>query len=292
MDNQKHIAILLATYNGERYLREQLDSLFSQTFKDWTLYIHDDGSTDNTLEIVKEYQLSHNNIQILGYPSTGGAKNNFLSMLRHVDADYYFFCDQDDVWAKDKVEISLTTMQLEERAHPDKPVIVCCDLFVVDEKLHIISNSFFDYQNIHPEYLTTFNELGASNICPGCTMVINRRSKEAVVFPADKATMHDSWIILCTMRANGIVNCIRKSLVYYRQHGDNTLGARDASKITLAYKLRHLRNVIRLNWMTYRMLRALNYGSIMKFLYYKRLYVKRIAKAQRTNDKAIHIHHV
>lgn len=87
----EHIAILLATYNGEKYLREQLDSLYQQTFTNWNIYIHDDGSTDHTSDILNEFAEKHDNFIILDYPSQHGAKDNFLSMLQAVDADYYFF---------------------------------------------------------------------------------------------------------------------------------------------------------------------------------------------------------
>jgi rhamnosyltransferase len=97
------IAILLATYNGGQYLMEQLDSLLQQTCQEWTLYIHDDGSTDNTYDILREYSQKHSNIYVLEYESQRGAMGNFLSLLQRVEADYYMFCDQDDVWLKQKV---------------------------------------------------------------------------------------------------------------------------------------------------------------------------------------------
>jgi glycosyltransferase involved in cell wall biosynthesis len=96
------IAILMATYNGEKYLGEQIDSLLAQTNMDWQLYIHDDGSTDNTQAILQEYAQKHSNIHILEYESQRGAMKNFLSLLQRVEADYYMFCDQDDVWLKQK----------------------------------------------------------------------------------------------------------------------------------------------------------------------------------------------
>ena len=134
---QKTTAILLATYNGEKFLREQLDSLLQQTYSDWTLYIHDDGSTDSTKEIIKEYEQKYENITMLRYPSQKGAKNNFMSLLERVEANYYLFCDQDDVWRKDKVEKEMARMMVLEKDFPGKPVLVFSDLYVVDINLNI-----------------------------------------------------------------------------------------------------------------------------------------------------------
>ena len=114
----KEIVVLLATYNGQEYLRAQLDSLVQQTFKDFKIIVHDDGSTDDTLEIIAEYQEKYPEmmVQYFGEP-LGSAKANFLWMLKQVQADYFFFCDQDDVWAPDKVERSLQEMyRLEEKS--------------------------------------------------------------------------------------------------------------------------------------------------------------------------------
>ena len=102
----EQIAILMATYNGEKYLGEQIDSILAQSYQDWHLYIHDDGSRDNTAAILRQYATDYSEkITILDYPSQGGACRNFLSMLEKVDAPYYMFSDQDDIWLHEKIEI-------------------------------------------------------------------------------------------------------------------------------------------------------------------------------------------
>ena len=110
----KKIYILLATYNGEKYLKEQLDSLFEQTNQHWTLWIHDDNSKDNTVNIIKKYKSKYpDQIEFLDDDiSTGGAKENFTYLLDNIndDYDYIMFCDQDDVWLEDKIEITLKKM--------------------------------------------------------------------------------------------------------------------------------------------------------------------------------------
>lgn len=272
------VAILLATYNGGRYLEEQLLSLYSQTYKEWTLYVHDDGSIDNTLEIVKNYQQRYSNIIVLDYPPVGGAKNNFLSMVQKVDADYYFFCDQDDVWLNRKIELSLDAVKSAEAYEPDIPVTAFSDLYVVDSKLNVISDSFFKYEGIYPQFLLTLNELGACNLCPGCSMAFNRKARDVVVFPADEATMHDTWVVLCTAKYGGRLKWIDKPLVKYRQHKDNVLGAQDIKGLTIAFRIKHLSEILSANMQTYRMLRSLGYGSMIKYVFYKILYKMRVRK--------------
>lgn len=275
IEENKKVAILLATYNGEAFLPELLDSLFAQTFKKWRLFIHDDGSKDNTMNIIRRYQKAHSNITIMDYPPTGGAKNNFFSMLQRVNADYYFFCDDDDVWMRDKVETLLQVME-SIGGNKEKPCIVFSDLQVVNADLSVISPSFMHYEGIYPEFINTFNELGASNLCPGCAMLINNLAKQSIVFPVDKALMHDTWIVLCVAKAKGIIKYVNKSLVKYRQHGNNVLGAIDSRKMTLTYKLNHLKRIVSLNKKFYQMLQALGYGCVLKYIYYKVLYRVRV----------------
>ena len=105
-------AILMTTYNGQTYLREQLDSLFSQTCQDWELYVSDDGSTDQTVAILEEYAHSHPNMHVEVNTKNLGPARNFMRMVEKVDADAYMFCDQDDVWLKDKVAQSLLALRV------------------------------------------------------------------------------------------------------------------------------------------------------------------------------------
>ena len=128
----------MATYNGEKYLREQVDSIISQTCQDWHLYIHDDGSKDSTIAIIKDYICQYpDSITLLDYPPQGGACKNFLSMLDKVEAPYYMFCDQDDVWLPEKIALSLEEMKRQEALHPQKPVVIHTDLHIVDDKLTV-----------------------------------------------------------------------------------------------------------------------------------------------------------
>ena len=229
----KEIVVLLATYNGQEYLREQLDSLVQQTFKDFQIVIHDDGSTDDTLAIIDEYLKKYPEmfVQYFGEPQ-GSAKANFLWMLKEVQADYYFFCDQDDVWAPDKVERSLHEMyRIEEEKsclEETEPVCVFTDMRVVDKDLNLISDSFIRYIGRSPEN-TAYTQVLIDNPAAGCTMCINRRLRGLVVdmlpdIDLEMIPMHDA-LVLEAAAIMGHIHVIDEPMVSYRQTGFNTMGA-------------------------------------------------------------------
>lgn len=135
------IEILLATYNSEKYLTDQLDSLFEQTFEDWHLTVQDDGSTDKTVDILRKYAAVYPEKMTVhvNEKNLGGAKYNFYDMLLKADADYVMTCDHDDVWLPDKMERTMATMKdLEAQNAPDIPLLVHTDLTVVDENQTIL----------------------------------------------------------------------------------------------------------------------------------------------------------
>ena len=236
-----HIAILLAAYNGEKYIAQQLDSIIAQTCPDWELFIHDDGSGDATPAIIKKYAAVYpEQIHIIDAPSTGSAKGNFLFLMREVDAPYIMFCDQDDVWNADKIECSLAALKaLEKKRGEDVPLLVFSDSTVTDDELHVIDNSFLSYQNLDPKRLS-FSELMVQNVVPGNTAAFNR----ALLQYARKCTdanaiiMHDWWCALAGAYF-GQIAFIEKSTLLYRQHGENSLGAK--KYLALKYPLDILR---------------------------------------------------
>lgn len=268
-----HIAILMATYNGGFYLREQIESLLSQTYQDWHLYIHDDGSQDDTVSIIKSFVEQHpNQMTLLDYPPQGGPCRNFLSMLDHVVAQYYMFCDQDDIWLPEKIALSLQKMQECESHHPEQGIVIYTDLQIVDEHLKVIHPSMWKYAGVYPEFLTTFNEAGGHTaIATGCTMLFNEKAKACCSYDASKAVMHDNWVCLCVLKQRGILQTINKPLVLYRQHGRNFFGSGNiaASNITLKYRMTHLSKIYHSNKDYYSMLSSIGYGSFLKYLYAK-----------------------
>ena len=231
----KDIVILLATYNGQEYLRQQLKSLFNQTNQDFRLVVHDDGSTDGTVDIINEYrELYPERIEVFYGHSCGGAKENFLWMMNRVEADYYLLCDQDDVWLPEKVQRSLEAIVSAENelhienAHDNSPVCVFTDMCVVDEELNNISDSFIRYIGRLPSN-TEYTQILIDNPAAGCTMCFNRNLRDLVVkllpfINLENIPMHDA-LILEMAAIFGKVVAIDEPMAYYRQTGHNTMGA-------------------------------------------------------------------
>ena len=267
---EERIAILMATYNGKKFLGEQIDSILSQSSRLWHLYIHDDGSTDGTVELLNDYANKYpEQITIMNYPSQGGALQNFMSLLEKVEADYYMFSDQDDVWHPTKVELSYKAMKKREALHPNKPIIVHSDVRVVDGNLNLLHPSYREYGHIYPDSVKDFKSC-VINITLGCAMLFNRKSREVSLDRSWKdALMHDGWVTTRTFAENGIVYAMPEALLEYRNHGDNTVGATDGSRFTIGYRISHFGQMLRLNMKQYRMLRSAGYGSIFTYYYHK-----------------------
>ena len=154
MHSTDKIAILMATYNGEKYICQQIDSILSQTCKDWELYIHDDGSTDNTIAAVESYVEKYpDKIHLIDGKSTGGAKYNFFYLFSQVEAPYYMTCDQDDVWLEKKIELTYDKMLAIEKTDGKElksglPCLVYTELCVVDSELNTIADTMSEYQSL------------------------------------------------------------------------------------------------------------------------------------------------
>jgi len=218
---QKTVQILLATYNGERFLREQLDSLFSQTFQDFSILVRDDGSTDNTLKIIEEYQQKFPaKITVLkDNKKNVGATQNFGILLEKSDADYIFFCDQDDIWLNNKIEISLQKIQAIEKGNIATPCLIFSDMKSMDEAGNIIADSVWQQLHLHPKYFT-LNRLLVQNIPHGCTMFINRAMRNLATPIPKQAMLHDHWIALLAV-SSGKFDFIAEPTLLLRNHAQN-----------------------------------------------------------------------
>ncbi|WP_052496023.1 glycosyltransferase [Pedobacter lusitanus] len=212
----KCVDILLATYNGSIYLENQLLSLLSQTYKNWRLLIHDDGSNDNTLEIIYKYQKIDSRIILIEDEIKGnGAAYNFMHLLSLSESDLIVFCDQDDIWFENKL------MQLVEgfNGEFDKPLAVFCNGYAYSEQRGIISDKI---TNVFPKDLNEQLFLNAG--IQGCSLMFNRMLKQKLLPFSGFIVMHDHFITLGVL-CFGELRYVDKSLMLYRQFHVNKVTA-------------------------------------------------------------------
>ena len=214
------VDILLATYNSERFLRAQVDSLFKQTFQDFRLLIRDGGSTDGTLQMIMDLQRENpDKVHIVPSEGRSGFLENFHQLLKASDADYMFFCDHDDIWLPEKVEKCLTRIQqMAVEYGENTPLCVHCDLIMADSNAEELKSSLHAAWNMGSTPLDCGYPIDIP--CWGCTMVINRALKE-LALPIDQAcAYHDTW---CGRIAwyLGKIDFVDESLIRYRVHNNN-----------------------------------------------------------------------
>lgn len=220
-EERSRVAILLTTYNGEKYLREQLDSISRQTHRNWKLYVSDDGSTDATLDILAQFQAKHgaDRVRLLHGPRKGFAQN-FLSLVRNpsIQADYFAFCDQDDVWFENKLERSLVRLQALGEC---VPAVYCSRTRLVDEKGRIIGYS--------PRFkrAPSFRNALVQSLAGANTMLLNQPARALLArIPATAPVVSHDWLCyLVVSGSSGEVIYDAKPSLDYRQHGGNLIGS-------------------------------------------------------------------
>lgn len=225
------VIVLLSTYNGERYLAEQLQSLVAQKDVSSEILVRDDGSKDSTTRILDEWQekglLSwYNSVNL-------GPGKSFIDLLQNAaPGNYYAFCDQDDVWMPEKLRLTMDKMKCVELANPGKPVIIHTDMHVVDENLKIIHDSFWRSSGLRPDVLRTFPYLCTCNSVNGCTIVMNSAARELILgkYVEHDVIIHDVISALTVAYYGGIIDYVDAPTVLYRQHSANVVGAMAYSK--------------------------------------------------------------
>lgn len=225
----------MSTYNGEKYLEDQINSIIDQSYSNWHLYIRDDGSTDNTVSIIKHYTNIDSRITFFNPDKIQnvGVTSSFMNLLNNIEADYYMFSDQDDYWKKNKIEICM-----EKAEQSAGPICVFTELQVVDKDLNEI-----ELMN-KGEIWSDFPHFLFGNCVTGCTMLINNKLKSIIKINKtnfNNIYLHDWWIaLICS--AFGKLIYIDKPTILYRQHGDNTEGSKKDNIASIIHRSLNLDN--------------------------------------------------
>lgn len=233
MGTDKTVQILLSTYNGEKYLREQLESFVTQTiFPDISVLIRDDGSTDGTGAILRQYAEAYG--FRVEYGTNIGVTRSYLWLIEHADdaCSYFAFSDQDDVWLPKKLEKTIAEFETMDK---QKPRMVATLSEIVDENL-----AHLGFSQRAGKGASFFNAM-VQNICPGHTQIIDRKLRETLLKTTDScAILVMDWWIYLVASGVGTVKILPEATVLHRQHGNNTVGYRTTFWELLPMRLRRL----------------------------------------------------
>lgn len=236
------VDIALATYNGARYLKEQIESILAQDYQDWRLIVRDDASTDGTPTLLAAYEEScPGRIEVIkGDKKRLGIVGNFSAALTATSAPYVMCADQDDVWLPHKLSLTLAGMKELEALHgSDVPLLVHTDSEIVDSALQPVAESFAAFHKLKPEQ-SPLAKLLVQNTVQGCTMMVNRALLNLALPIPHVVRMYDMWMAQVAAGL-GHIGYIEQATVQYRQHVANALGIR---KKTLREKVGHIQNMM------------------------------------------------
>jgi glycosyltransferase involved in cell wall biosynthesis len=227
MNTRPSIEVLLATYNGARFLHEQVDSVLAQEGINLCILARDDGSIDDTPSILAAYATAHpSRFHLLPTDTpTGSAQRNFHHLLVASSAEYVAFCDQDDVWLPHKLQRSLQRIQQLEKGYGrTKPMLVSTDLRVVDDAMQTVAPSLWQQNGIANATKPPLGQLLSDNTVTGCTALLNRSLVNSMLEMPPAVLMHDHWAALIAA-STGALAGIDEATVLYRQHSNNVVGA-------------------------------------------------------------------
>lgn len=229
MQEQSVIEILMATYNGAAFLKEQLDSILAQTDGGWHLTVSDDGSDDGTAELIDAYVKNYpQKISRHRFESRfGNARDHFLHLMKETTASWMLFCDQDDVWLTNKVGAFRGAIEQAEKEYgADRPMLVFSDQIPANENLKPLDGSLAHYQKLYTKRFD-FRSILMQNVVTGGAMAVNRplvRTASAYE-KSTRMIMHDWWMAAVAARFGKVI-FINEPLGYYRQHRNNAVGAK------------------------------------------------------------------
>ena len=225
MEHKPMIQILMATYNGEKYLKKQLDSILNQSYQNWKLLIRDDGSSDLTIDIIREYAKKDKRISfIINNSDVHSWQTNFQELIFCADKsmDYFMFCDQDDIWLDNKIEYYIKAMKKTESQNPDKPVVIYADMDIIDENDVKTCDSL---NKVYPMKLLHITDSFFTNRIYGCNEMFNRKVLEMTVLVLGNLYIekmaHDGLIVKITAADGGVVKYFSEVTMHYRRTGNN-----------------------------------------------------------------------
>lgn len=219
------VIILMATFNGEKYIKKQIESIINQSFGSWRLIVRDDGSKDSTVSILRHYSNIDDRIQIIEN-STGlhGWQRNFQYLLHQAGgarSKYFMFCDQDDIWLPNKVETFFERIRFVE-GKGDTPAVVYGNMSIINENDEVIHKSF---QKVYDMRLRRPTDSFFSQRAYGCTMIFNKKVLDATLQILGDGLYdqlsHDGLIVKVCALLNGKVQYIEQPLIYYRRTTTN-----------------------------------------------------------------------
>ncbi len=221
------IAVLMSTYNGEKYVKEQINSIISQNLRETIhLYIRDDGSSDDTIRIIEKYASDYGNIIFINRERIDnvGIQKSFLSLLEYAfnnsENNYFAFADQDDVWLSDKLSAGL--QKIEAVQHGERGILYYSNKTFTDEMLNVLRKEDILY------YDDIFEMLW-KNLASGCTMIFDRNLAEICLkYKPETTILHDSWVYHIAKLIGSVIVFDKESYILYRQHGNNTVGIEGA----------------------------------------------------------------
>ena len=227
------VQVLMSTYNGEKYIKTQLDSILAQDYEEIDLLIRDDGSTDSTREILSAYAKKYYSITWYSGKNIGVQRSFFDLILKaNLERDYYAFADQDDKWLPGKISRAVSILKDYSKSIP---VLYCSDKVIVDEELQPIKVTVSRVMK-----KTSFGNALVQDMCTGCTAVMNKKLLDIMRVRIPEFTiMHDWWFYL-TATCFGEVYYDNESYILYRQHGSNTSGAMINKNNLFRYRLQQL----------------------------------------------------
>ncbi|MCJ1977789.1 glycosyltransferase family 2 protein [Lactococcus paracarnosus] len=232
------IAILMATYNGDKYIEEQIQSIINQTFRNWELFIRDDGSTDETEKKINKFTVTDQRIhQINDKLGNLGPCLNFGELIKtHLNHKYIMFADQDDVWLPNKIEISLDKIKKLEQANQNIPLLVYTNYYISDSNLN--------------DQMIVYNKLDQNNISGrllvhswvmGCTSIINLSLARLAVDIPKEAENHDNWLAILASTI-GKIEYLKEPTMIHRIHEENV--TKNTNTNTLSNRLNRIREMI------------------------------------------------